>query len=379
MDEQLIKWRKALHQRPEISGAEVETAAKITSILQSMNPDQIITGIGGHGVLAVFHGDQPQQNVLLRCELDGLPIEETNSFSYKSEIFGKGHLCGHDGHMAIMLGLAQHFSNNRPENINLGILFQPAEETGKGAIAVINDDVGGFVPDVAVALHNAPGLPIGHIYTKLGPMCCASRGLRVVLKGRTAHASQPETGISPVETINKILPQIQDLNDTNYETIPNRMATITHVNIGEKTFGVAPADAEIWVTLRTQLDVDMADLCKLAETIIDTECAKNQIAYTCEYDDVFDATINDETIVKLIQDAAKNANIPFEKLDAPMRWSEDFGQFAKQSQSALFLLGAGEDCPALHSPDYDFPDALIPIGVQAFVEIVSRIDKQVMF
>ena len=194
---ELRSLRRVLHQAPEVSGEEVHTAARIVLELKQAGADRIWTDLGGHGVAAEFTGRQPGPTVLIRCELDGLPIHEVSDIPYRSTIAGKGHLCGHDGHMVMVLGVAWALAK-RPDRGRVILLFQPAEETGAGAAAVIADPRWPEIrPDYAFAYHNVPGRPLGEIGLCIGPSNCASRGMKITFSGKTSHAAAPEDGVSP--------------------------------------------------------------------------------------------------------------------------------------------------------------------------------------
>jgi amidohydrolase len=158
--EALILLRKELHKNPEVSGKELQTSKRIISFLEKQAPDEIITEIGGAGIAAIYKSKEAGKTVLFRCELDALPIEEINSFEHRSLINGVSHKCGHDGHMAILCGLASELSQNRPETGTIILLFQPAEEDGSGAQKVFSDTkFASLKPDYVFALHNLPGFP----------------------------------------------------------------------------------------------------------------------------------------------------------------------------------------------------------------------------
>jgi len=371
----LTQWRQQLHQQPELSGEEVQTAAMVYARLAALKPDALIAGLGGHGVLAQFKGANPKRRVLIRCELDGLPIPEINTFAHRSQVVGKGHLCGHDGHTAIVMGVATALAAKRIDHTDILLLFQPAEETGAGAKAVLEDpQFQGYKPDFSVALHNMPGLPLGQIQIRPGPFCCASRGLKIQLSGRTAHASQPETGLSPANVMMELMAGLVALNSPpRAGQLPQKMATLTHAKLGEPTFGVAPGTAELRVTLRTVLDEDMRSLCEDAERLVKQSSSAAGLGCDISYHDIFPASTNHQELTEAIQKAAARCGIPCHPQPTPMRWSEDFGRFSAISPTAMFLLGAGETCPALHNPDYDFPDVLIEVGVNAFLAVIETL------
>lgn len=370
----LTAWRRALHRRPERSGDEAETAKTVVAALAATSPDQLITSLGGHGVAAVYNGASAGPTVLFRAELDALPITELTDIAHRSEIPGTAHLCGHDGHMAILLALAQELARQRSARGRVVVLFQPAEETGAGARAVVGDvQFAALQPDFAFALHNMPGLPFGQVALKPGPAACASRGLRISLAGKTAHASMPETGASPVPAMARLMSELPKLG-VGGPVVPGfRLVTVTHAHIGEPAFGIAPSDAELWVTLRTLQDADMAALHEAAVSAAEREAAADGLLLTLSDHDSFDACDNHPEAVQVIATVLAGQGIPVSPLGLPMRASEDFGVFGSVSKSALFLLGAGETHPALHNPDYDFPDGLITPGAAIFAGILRQL------
>ena len=371
---ELTALRRQLHQFPEVSGEERDTANQISEILRTSKPDQVVTGLGGHGVAAVFDSGRPGQTVMVRAELDGLPIEEINAFDHSSRVKGKGHLCGHDGHMVILCAVARLFSRARPETGRVVLLFQPAEETGQGAAAVLADTkFADLAPDVCLSLHNLPGLPLGHAGIVSGPANCASRGLEIKLTGKTAHASMPETGISPVKAVSRLTQGLAQLGTGGTLKPGYRLVTVTHINIGEPTFGVSPGAATILATLRCLEDPDMQALCASAEALVSRIVSDEGLSVDHDYHDVFHACRNSEGPADLLRAACSDIGVPLIENLGPMRWSEDFGLFGRKSEAAMFVLGAGIAHPQLHNPDYDFPDDLIPTGAHIFYRAVRKL------
>lgn len=341
--------------------------------MRETGPDEIVTGLGGTGLAVVYDSGKPGPTVMFRAELDALPIEERGEPSYRSKVAGKGHMCGHDGHMAILAATGRSFGAKRPQRGRAILLFQPAEETGAGAKAVLADPAfAALRPDYSLSLHNMPGLPLGHVWLKDGPANCASRGMRITLSGCTAHAASPETGLSPVNAVAALLPALGGLAAGTLEDGDLRRVTITHVRIGEAAFGIAPGAAEIWATLRTSTDDDMAALVETAEALVGTAAAADGLAVTIDYSDIFGHCINDPQAAAILRRALETEGIPHAP-GQPFRASEDFGRFATVSKSAMLFLGAGKDHPALHDPRYDFPDALIGIGAGIFLAAATEL------
>ncbi|MCC0031462.1 MAG: amidohydrolase [Brucellaceae bacterium] len=370
----LVAFRRQLHMRPELSGEEEQTAADIVARMEAHRPDQLLHGLGGHGVAAVFESGQPGPSVLFRCELDGLPIAETGRQDWRSRTPGKAHLCGHDGHMAILLGLAGRIAGHRPAKGRVILLFQPAEETGAGARAVLADPRFKSVqPDYAFALHNLPGMPLGHAALRDGPMNFASEGLAIRLAGRTSHASQPENGVSPAAAMTELVDALPNLPATLGIEAGKALATLVHARLGEEAFGISPGEALVMATLRAIDDATQARLMDAAETMAEDAAKRHGLGLSLARSDRFAACANDADAAAAVRAACGALDVPVSESPEPFRWSEDFGLFGSVSKSALFVLGAGEDCPPLHAPDYDFPDALIETGVSLFERIARNL------
>lgn len=367
---ELTHWRRHLHQFPEISGDERNTARRVIQQIRGEVPDDIVTDLGGHGVAGIWQGEKIGPSIMLRCELDGLPICETNpNLSYRSQFEGRGHLCGHDGHMAIIAGVAKWAKRNRDKIGRLVLLFQPAEETGAGAAAVIDDPrFASLQCDYALALHNYPGIAIGQAAIRTGVMNCASRGLKITLQGKTAHASLPETGVSPAAAIGELIAAVGSFDTTTVVTDPNfSRVTLTHIKLGEPAFGIAPGTAQVFLTLRTGHDDTMAELHQRVRDIAHGCAVRHGLEIDLSIHDVFHHCENQIQATDILQRAMAQSGLALADFPLPMRASEDFGRFAAVSKSAMVLLGAGIAQPELHHPDYDFPDDLIGQGVRLFV------------
>ncbi|EKF59962.1 cellulose synthesis protein [Agrobacterium albertimagni AOL15] len=370
---ELQAFRHELHRHPEVSGEEQETARRVVEALQRLAPSRIVTDLGGHGVAAVFDSGLTGPTLLIRAELDALPIEEKSAADHRSTIPGKGHLCGHDGHSTILLALARGLSRQPIGKGRVVLLWQPAEEDGSGAAAVLADPRFEEIrPDFAYSLHNMPGLAFGTVALKSGPVNCASRGMKIRLSGKTAHASQPETGISPMAAMSRLMPELTALSHGAPPSTDFTLATVTHATLGEQAFGIAPGDAEIWVTLRTLVDDRMADLCERAQTLVTEACQAAGLQHDISYHDIFFHCENAPEAVDHLEAALQSEGIRFDEGNLPMRASEDFGRLRTVCPSAMFFLGAGENHSALHNPDYDYPDDLTAIGARIFMAVIRK-------
>ncbi|WP_442581078.1 amidohydrolase [Mesorhizobium sp. ASY16-5R] len=370
----LVAFRRELHRYPEISNEEEATAQRVVDFLADTGPSKVLTGLGGHGVALVYESAEPGPTILFRSELDALPIEELPDIPHRSAIPGKSHMCGHDGHTTILAALARQFGRRPPARGRIVLMFQPAEETGNGAAGVVADPRYEKIrPDFAFSLHNLPGTPLGHVRLKSGVVNCASRGMRVVLDGKTAHSSMPETGISPMLAVSRLMPALAKLGGGSFHDDDFAMVTVTHASMGEPVFGIAPGHAEIRATLRTRLDERMADLCAAAETLVREAAEKDGLRHTIDYHEIFVASLNAPEAVGYLRAALDAEGISHDEELLPMRASEDFGVFGHASRSAMFFLGAGVERPSLHNPDYDFPDDLIAIGSRIFMRTARNL------
>lgn len=371
---ELTAWRRKLHEQPEISGEEEQTAREVVSFLTPTEPDEILTGLGGHGVAVVYDSGRPGPTVLFRSETDALPIEELGDVPHRSKVPGKSHMCGHEGHTTILAAVGRQLGRERPAKGRVVLMFQPAEETGAGAAGVVADPrYDAILPDFAFSLHNLPGTPLGHVRLKEGVVNCASRGMRIVLTGKTAHSSMPETGTSPMPAVAELMPKLAALGGGRFSEDDFAMVTVTHVSMGEAVFGVAPGRAEVWATLRTRLDERMADLVASAEALAKDAAARAGLSCAIDYHEIFVASLNAPEAVSHLRAAMDAEGISHDEAELPMRASEDFGHFGRRAKSAMLFLGAGENHPQLHNPDYDFPDDLIPIGARIFMRTARNL------
>jgi amidohydrolase len=372
--QQLMQLRHSLHQHPELSGLEFRTAEKIIEFLKKYNPSEIIHPIGKTGVIAVFKGKNTGSKTLFRCELDALPIHEINEFDHKSSVEGISHKCGHDGHMAILCGVATLLSDATTFSGTIYLLFQPAEENGEGAKTVLKDALfQNIIPDFVFALHNLPGFPFGQIVVKNQTFSCAVNSMIIALSGKTSHAAEPENGINPALAISELVTAFNQKIQADLSKDSFCLITPVYINMGSKAYGVSAGYGEIHFTVRSNSNKNMdkieADLVQLVTEIAETHQLLLEINWTQQ----FRANENNFEAVTFIKNAAKANHFKITEKETPFSWGEDFGLFTEHFAGAMFGLGSGENIPALHNPDYDFPDELIPFGAKMFYEIIKEI------
>jgi amidohydrolase len=365
--------RRALHRVPEISNHETGTARAIVEFVRNFSADEVIVNLGGAGVAVIYQGFEAGPTVMIRSELDALPIDEANDFAHRSVCDHVSHKCGHDGHMAMVAGLAPLLMRQPPARGRVVLLFQPAEETGEGAAAVRSDArFASIAPDYSFALHNLPGHPLHQIVVRDGTFTMGSVGMSAVLEGRTSHASEPEKGVSPARALDVLLrelPALPSAPDLDGFTL----VTLTHMKLGERSFGISPGKAEVLATLRAEKDADLQKLRQRAAALIARTAQDNGLLAETQWSDQFAATVNHPDAVRHIHRAADFLGLNTLTLPDPIRWSEDFGLFTQVSTGALLGLGSGVNHAALHSPDYDFPDELIPTGIALFGRIITQL------
>lgn len=373
MMEKLIKLRRHVHQYPEISGEEVETAASVVQFFNGLKHTKIETQVGGNGILVLFDSGKEGKTLLFRAELDGLPIQEENDVEYQSKNKGKGHQCGHDGHLTMLAGVGEWLSENPPKNGKVYLLFQPAEENGEGAKAVMEDTrFKDLQIDEVYALHNLPGYPLGQIVAKEDTFTAAVNSIIIQMKGKTSHAAEPEKGHNPSMAVAEIQAGIEGFQNNYPELADFRLATPIYVEMGSKNYGISAGEAEIHLTLRSWTNEGLDELQNLIIQLASDVCTKHHLGYDHHFLAHFYANINQKECVEAVRNAAKIAHLDLLEQSFPFKWGEDFGIFTTKFKGCMFGLGSGENQPALHNPDYNFPDSLIPTGITIFTEIIRN-------
>ncbi|MEX2478565.1 MAG: amidohydrolase [Gracilimonas sp.] len=368
-----INLRRTLHRYPELSKQEFETSKRISQFMQQFDPDEEIP-VAGTGKMFVFDGEEPGETIVFRCELDALPIQERSpNLAYRSSIDGVAHLCGHDGHMAIIAYLGKLISENRPKKGKVVLLFQPAEETDLGAKDVVQSpEFHALSPDYMFALHNIPGVTKNKVLIKEGSFAAASCGITIRLKGRTSHAAEPEKGNPPYPAATKIIEQVQELTRTKKEFKDHVISTLIYIRMGEISFGVSPSDLEMGITLRAYENEDLELLCSKVENIVQDIARAFDLAYSHSYSEIYPAAVNARECVQIVNNSVERLDYELEEISNPNNWSEDFAYFTATNKGAQFGFGSGEQTSNLHDPEYDFPDDIIEPAARLFFDIYKQ-------
>jgi amidohydrolase len=374
MIKEIIELRKELHQNPELSGFEVNTAKRIKAFTKKQAPSSIIENIGGAGLMVIYEFDKTGPTLLFRCELDALPIQEANDFAHRSKIEGVAHKCGHDGHMAIIAGLSFWLKNQDFKKGKVILLFQPAEETGKGAYQMLNDPkFKAIQPDYFFSLHNIPGMPLKSIIAVPNYFSATVQSFKIELTGKEAHAAQPENGINPALGIAAMVQGFASLNIADPFSENFAILTPIHIHLGQKSYGISAGEGELHYTIRTWSEENMMQLKQRIEQLIAQNCAEQKLKYKVDWFEYFPTTINHAHCNNLIKEVAKEKEFELIEKAYPFKFGEDFGWFSKNTKAGMFGLGSGLHSPALHHADYDFPDQIIETGMEMFKGIIEKI------
>lgn len=364
-------FRKQLHRHPELSCNEVDTAKAIAKQLLSfgLNP---VTQIGGYGLFCIVAGHSPGETTLLRTDFDAVAVMEKAEHDHISVHRGVMHACGHDGHTASLLAVARRLSEKPPQRGKVILLFQPAEEIGTGAAAMLNHPkLKTLDIDNVFAYHNLPGQPLHEIVVKEDTFACASTGICIELEGKTSHSAYPENGINPVNTMVEILQYLQDLPDR----YPDKFSLVTIVNtqLGEEAYGVSAGAAKVMATLRSECNITFHDMQIQLQKKLEQIEQGSELVVSYSWHEPFNAAINSSVHVDMIRQQAAMLGLSVTELSEPMRWSEDFSEFLLNYPGALFGIGSGVSHPELHNPDYDFPDKILETACSVFISVLKQI------
>jgi len=371
-NEQLKVLRRDLHAHPELSGREYETQRRIQTFLQNHGYREV-RNIGKTGLICPFRfGEGPA--VLVRVDIDALPIAEVNEFEYRSQTPGVSHKCGHDGHAAIGCGLVMELLRQPLPRGTVYVLFQPAEETGEGARAVINDPLFASLRiDHAVALHNIPGAPLHQVLWKKGSFTPAVQSLVIKLTGKTSQAAEPHKGLNPAYAIAEIIRAAAEMENTVQESTSFNLITPVFASLGSKDYGISAGYGEVHFTIRSWTQEVMETTTTSFGQRVKEIAATHRLTAETEILAAFAANQNNDHIVEKIARAVKHLGLDHVEKKVPFPWGEDFGLFTQTIPGAMFGLGSGESTPALHNPDYDFPDEIIETGVRLFYQIAQNL------
>lgn len=363
--ERAIGWRRHLHAHPEILYDLPVTTRFVAERLAEAGVDVLETGIGRCGIVALIHGRTPSSRVVgLRADMDALPIHEQTGLPYASRTPGRMHACGHDGHTAMLLGAARRLATTRAFSGTIALVFQPAEEGGAGAKAMIDDGVlARFGITEMYGLHAMPALPIGHFATRPGALMASSDLIAIELNGRGGHAGAPHLADDMVLAGAAIVQAVQRITSRTLDPIEPAVVSLTCFQAGERE-NVMPARATIRGTVRTLSEATRQGIELELRRMVPQVATGFGVEATVSYRREYPITINDPEKVSLAVGAARSVvgDRAVDSSARPILASEDFAYFLAERPGAFAFIGNGPSSP-LHAPTFDFADAAIPFGI----------------
>ena len=375
---ELLDWRRTIHRHPELGYEETRTAALVAEKLRSFGVDRLETGMGGTGVVATIHGqDGPgadeSEMILLRADMDALPIQEATGLDYASEIDGKMHACGHDGHTTMLLGAAKQLAETRNFKGSVHLVFQPAEEGGAGAQAMIEDGLFDNFPCRAVfGMHNWPTMPVGVFAVRSGPALAAANQFDIRLKGRGGHAAKPDSARDPIVAGAQLISMAQSIISRRLDPMQAAVLSFTTFHAGS-THNVIPETAELSGTIRCFDEAAHTEICRLLEKMVHDLADAHGMSASVRFGDKgYPPTINDPEATEIARIAAEAVVGPenMQPSHPPTMGAEDFAFLARVKPGCFVITGNG-DSASLHHPEYDFNDDAAPYGVAYWVKLVE--------
>ena len=364
-----------LHRYPELSGQEQATSQRVVQVLEALKPTHLHTGIGGYGVVAEYVFAEEGETLLFRADMDAIAVDEAAEIPYASAHSGVAHKCGHDGHTTILLAFADLLHRAPLRRGRVLLAFQPAEETGEGAVQMLEDPF--FKSkriDYAFALHNLPGYPAGAVVCREGSFTCSVVSCTVEVEGKTAHAAEPEKALSPTPLLLRLLREAEGWDCNQPGSAAYFRSTLIELHIGEEAYGVAAGKGLIRFTFRAATENLLQERMQELEHLV-AAAGEQQPAFRIRlrWQEPFQANENHPEAAAFVRQAAADLQLPYVEAATPFAWGEDFGAFTQRYRGAMFGLGAGEHIAPLHSPGYDFPNAIINDGARLFYRIAERI------
>ena len=360
-----VKLRHELHAHPELANQEVWTKAHLIKFLEDHSSLEIVDR--GRWFYAIYHAGADRKNIAFRADIDAIPQPEYLDLPYASKIPGVSHKCGHEGHAASLAGFALEIDQYGADH-NVFFLFQHAEETGDGAA-----EASVFIKenkiDEIFGYHNMNDVAFKAIGVRDGIIFSPSSGLVIHMEGAPSHASMPETCRNPAFAIAQLVNSLEDLAASDqYKGMA--LCSVIQIAVGERAFGSNASRGDLLLTVRATYEDDLNSLLRKIEDRAHHLADRDGLELTFEYVDAFPETRNHTESNDKVRRAAENLSFDLVELKDPIRSSEDFGYYTKLAPGAFFLIGNGEDYPAVHTKEYDFRDELIAVASDMFRELL---------
>jgi hippurate hydrolase len=370
-------WRRDIHEHPELLYEVHRTAALVADRLREFGCDEVITGVGRTGVVGVIRGSRPAGqggvNVIgLRADMDALPIEEATSLPYASRTKGLMHACGHDGHTAMLLGAARYLAETRNFTGQAVVIFQPAEEGGAGAVAMIKDGLmDRFGIEQVYGMHNGPGIPVGSFAIRPGPIMAGGDAVLIDIEGRGGHAAFPHQSIDSILVGSQLINALQSIVSRSVDPLQSAVISICEFHAGDAR-NVIPHTARLAGTVRT-LDGDVRKLVErrvreVVAGVAQMTGARIELTYNRGYPVTNNHPAQTDVAMRAAREIAGDANVAEMP---PLMAGEDFAFMLEQRPGALIFCGNG-DSAGLHHPAYDFNDEALVFGTSYWIKLVEN-------
>lgn len=375
--DQAVEWRRYIHQYPELSTKEFKTSEFVADKLEGFGLE-VHRGIGGTGVVGILKNGSSTRSIGLRADMDALQIHEKNTFDYVSKNEGVMHACGHDGHTAMLLGAAQALSEKRNFDGTVYFIFQPDEERGTGAKAMIADGLfTRWQIDAVYGMHNLPGVPEGKFITRPNALMASESSFKIVINATGGHAALPHMGTDPIVVGAQIVTALQTIVSRNLSAI-DETAVISVTNFETNgTVNVIPSKVTITGDTRSFTDSALNKIEKAIERVVAGQCMSAGVEYEYYFNNSYLSTINAPEQTAHAVSAAEKV-VGAENVDGNCERytiSEDFSFMLREVKGCYILIGNGQgECggTALHNPHYDFNDNVISNGINYWVTLVGE-------
>jgi amidohydrolase len=370
-------WRRDIHQHPELLYDVHRTAAFVAERLREFGCDEVVTGIGKTGVVGVINGKKPAGNgdlkvIGLRADMDALPIEEETNVPYASKTPGKMHACGHDGHTAMLLGAARYLAETRNFAGKTVVIFQPAEEGGAGAAAMIKDGLmDRFGIEQVYGMHNGPGIPVGQFAIRTGPIMAATDAIDIKIEGLGGHAARPHKCIDSVLVGAQVINGLQSIVSRTVDPLESAVISICEFHAGNAR-NVIPQTAELRGTIRTLTEEVRSLVEKRVREVVAGVAQMTGAKIDLVYERGYPVTVNHPAQTEVATRVAREIggeNAVGET--APMMGAEDFAYMLEARPGAFIFCGNGNSA-GLHHPAYNFNDDAIVYGTSYWIRLVEN-------
>ncbi len=367
--DETVATRRDFHRHPEIAFEETRTAGIIADKLKSLDLD-VRTGVGKTGVVAVLETGKPGNTVLMRADIDALPVHEECETEYRSTLAGKMHACGHDGHASVLLSAAKILSERRDDlKGKLVFVFQPAEEIVRGAQAMLDDGaLDGLEPDSSIGLHLSSAHPAGVVAVRSGPAMAATDSFRVLVKGKGGHAARPQDSVDPVMIAANLVTSLQSLVAREVDPVDQAVVTLTSIH-GGSAYNIIPEEVELKGTLRTFSPHTRSYLTERVKTVARGVVETLRGEAEVEWRDGSPAVVNDAALTEQFRAVAREVVGEGRVLVAPqIMGGDDMALWLQQAPGCYFFVGAGDEAKGTHHPHhhpkFDIDEAVLPLAVE---------------